>query len=285
MPRIELISHGRSESGPSRMLQALAAALREAAVAADVAVVDRPAGDGTEAITSLASRPGDDRVAGSCTPTYLTTPAKRHLAVTYRDLTPLGRLVADTYLLVTRHDAPWADAAEMLSRETTAAAAPRGGNTHIQALLIGDATGHPVHLQFHPGLVDATTAVAEGRADWTSGVATDFSAAIDAGQLRIVASLAAADEPNATADRLVDQGIDVVFQLWRGLIGPGGLDPDQIRRWERWLAVARGTYSWSRYLIDAGVRDAPSSAADFNLLLDREAPLYLDWLQRLGALS
>jgi putative tricarboxylic transport membrane protein len=264
------------------MLAALGAALTASGQVESVKVVDLPADDGAEAIMALGAAAGDELVAGSCTPTYLTTPAKRHLPVTYRQLTPLGGLVSDTYLLATRAGYPRPGLASLFSQPTTAAAAPYGGNTHIQAMLLDDVVPAGVTVLFKPDLASATEAVASGQADWTTGVATDFKAGVAAGLLAVAGSFAAADSTlTGGPPALRTAGIDVTFQLWRGLIGPPGLSANALSRWEQWLAAARAGRAWQAYRSESGLTDLALSGAQFARLLADENANYLGWLARL----
>jgi putative tricarboxylic transport membrane protein len=264
------------------MLDALAQALAEALGCPLPTVSARPGDDGAEAILHLAAHPGHPALAGSCTPTYFTTPLKRHMNVTYRELTPLAGLVADTYLLVVRHDHPATDAVELLAGRTTAAAAPRGGNTHIQAMLLRDTTSQEISIEFHDQVPAAVAAVREGRADWTTGVLSDVRAELDAGRLRILATFAPLGE-RGPAPSLREQGIDLDFALWRGLIGPPRLGRDAVTRWSTWLRAAIDTEPWRAYLADAHLRPAYLSPEEFAALLDSEAPRYERWSARLTA--
>lgn len=280
MPALTLISHGPPGSGPSLMLAALGAALTETSQVDSVQVIDLPEDDGAEAIMRIAAASGNDRVAGSCTPTYLTTPAKQHLPVTHRDLTPLAGLVSDTYLLATRASHPRARLAALFSQPTIAAAAPYGGNTHIQAMLLGDAVPAGVTVSFEPNLAAAIETVATGNADWTTGVATDFRADVAAGRLTVAGSFA--DGPAGVTPTLRSVGIDITFQLWRGLIGPPALGLDTQKRWDAWLAAARGSSAWRAYLAESGLTDLALSWTEFGALLEAESANYLNWLTRLA---
>src|SRR5262245_38556576 len=111
-----LISHGGDGSGPYLMLEALASALAGDATNELPDVIAMPGDDGAEAILYLGAERGNSGVAGSCTPTYLTTPIKRSLPITYRELTPLARLVTDTYLLVVGAGHPAVTASDLFSR-------------------------------------------------------------------------------------------------------------------------------------------------------------------------
>ena len=275
-----LIAHGGPGTGPYLMLEALANAFDETGDGRPE-VVAMPGDDGAEAILHLGRQAANAGIAGSCTPTYLTTPLKRNLPITYRDLTPLSGLVADTYLLVVGGNHPAASASELFSRPTTVAVAPKGGNTHIQAMLLNQATKSRIQMDFYPDVAGAAAAVRVGRADWTTGVTSDFLTDLEAGDLRLVATFAADADAKEPSSSLRAQGIDVSFPLWRGLIGPPGLDEEAVARWEAGIASAVESPVWSAYLAEARLSPALLGAEEFGDLLEAEASLYEEWTRRL----
>lgn len=277
---ITLVSHGPAGSGPSLMMHAFGDGLVETAQAEQVSVIDLPGQDGAQAILHIAAADGAGDIAGSCTPTYLTTPVKANLTVDHTHLTALAGLVEDTYLLVTRADDPRASVPELFNQPSVAAAAPRGGNTHIQAMLLDRATAAPITVKFFPDLGAATRSVRSGVSDWTTGVTSDFRADVDAGVLAVVASFA--DSADSDIPTLTSRGIDVRFSLWRGLIGPPGLTAEQVETWTKRVSAVQSSKAWNAYLLDTGLRNAPLTPTQFRALLDAEDRNYRDWLTDLA---
>ncbi|GGL98118.1 tripartite tricarboxylate transporter substrate-binding protein [Nakamurella endophytica] len=276
---LTFVSHGPAGSGPSLMMAALAEAVRAVQPDLEIRTVDLPARDGAEAITHLGERPGDATVLGSCTPTYLTTPLKQDLPWRAADFTAVAGLVQDTYLLAVRTDHPRAGLDSLFDAPTVAAAAPYGGNTHIQALLVGDQVpGVDVRIVDSPAA--AVEEVAAGTADWTTGVGSDFAAGLRDGRLRVIGTFAEHGTPDRPA--LADAGIDVRFPLWRGVVAPPGLAASDLAAWERLLAGARRTPPWRDYVTGAGMQDADWDSAGFREVLDREQVRYAAWIDRLG---
>jgi putative tricarboxylic transport membrane protein len=238
--------------------------------------------DGAEAILHLACRAGDGTVAGSCTPTYLTTPRKKGLAVTVQEFTPLAGLVADTYIVVVSAHAPWRDAESLFATRSVVAAAPPGGNTHIQALLIGDVIPGSIEIIGYSSLREATDAVISENADWTTGVFGDFAEAISGGALRVIGTFAAEADPGSLAPTLREQGIPVTFRLWRGLVGPPSMEDAAIKRWVGALGAAVSTSVWMDYIVSDRVRASYLSASEFRSLLIEEDVAYREWQRRLS---
>lgn len=276
---LTLVSHGPAGSGPALMMQALAAACRQTTLNQAVRTIDLPSADGAEAINYLGERAGDGTVLGSCTPTYLTTPLKQHLPWTSKDFTAISGLVTDTYLIAVRSGHPRAKLSTLFAAPTVAAAAPYGGNTHIQALLIGDLVSD-VEIVLLPSAGEATEAVARGAADWTTGVGSDFAAGVQADRLQVVGTFGTSGTPTQPA--LADVGINIQFPLWRGVVGPPGLRPNDVTRWQRLLSAARATDAWRAYVADSRMQESDGNSNHFRRVLDEEQIRYAKWIQRLA---
>jgi putative tricarboxylic transport membrane protein len=272
-----VISHGPPGSGPALMAAGLASAIAETDTGTEVRVEHLFESDGAQAILALSDAGGDGRVASTCTPTFFTTPIKQSLPVRYTDLTPLAGLVRATYLLVVSSGHAARDAKDLFGKPTRAACAPRGGNTHIQALCLAELTTSEVTPVFYSSVPAAAEALISGNADWTTGVLSDFEAHLQAGELRVLASL---DEDDVLPT-LTSQGIEFTFRLWRGLIGPPRLSADAVLGWVSRLEQASASPAWSSYLENAGVRSALTSPAEFAALLHKEGPQYAAWLARM----
>ncbi|MGH8775855.1 MAG: tripartite tricarboxylate transporter substrate-binding protein [Jiangellaceae bacterium] len=276
---LTFVSHGPAGSGPSLMMNALAAAVSRADPHRSVEVFDLPGREGAEAICHLGDRAGETDVLGSCTPTYLTTPPKQSLAYCIDDFTAVAGLVTDTYLLAVRADHPRPSLAALFSAPTVAAASPYGGNTHIQAMLIADLAAG-VRIDCLPTPRAANDAVIAGTADWTTGVGSDFAPAVKTGELRVLGTF---DEPGSNADQpaLAENGIDVVFPLWRGVVAPPGLSAPDVLGWEQLLAAARATGPWQTYLTRSGMQDADWDSGAFREVLNSEKIHYAGWIARI----
>ena len=270
---LQFVSLGPVGSGTYLMLEALSASLDEAGLAAPPPISIAVGQDGGEAMLQVAA--GGPGVLGACSPAYLTTPVVHGLSVTWRDLTPVARLVSDSYLLVASTGSA-KSASDLLARPTTAVVPKAGGNTDIQAMLIGRATGHDVSVIVERNPASRRQALLSGAAHWTTGVHSDFAADLEAGVLDVLATFDT--QPSATAPTLREQGIDVDFPLWRGVIGPGDLDASVVAAWTAALQVALTQQAWSHYVSQHRQTTAFLAAADFATMLAREDITYRRWL-------
>jgi tripartite-type tricarboxylate transporter receptor subunit TctC len=260
------------------MAAALADALMESDPGLVVQVECLASNDGAGAILALVTAQGDELVASTCTPTFFTTPIKKALPVRYTDLTPLAGLVRDTYFIAVRSSEPASDVQQLFAGPTTVACAPRGGNTHIQAICLSELVPGVITPSFQPTVAAAVEAVMDGSARWTTGVLSDFADRVSTGEIRLLASLGEGEGP---VPSLAEAGVPFHFPLWRGLIGPGRLTGPAVERWSRRLGGIGSTVAWSNYLSEAKVDFAFLSPERFAALLDEEAPRYSRWLDQL----
>ena len=163
---------------------------------------------------------------------------------------------------------------------------PRGGNTHIQSHLVQKATGADIEVVEYEERSEVVDAIIAGELDWTTGVSSDFVHLVEQGTLQTVATFLPAGQPRHPLQQatpgLAESGIDVEFVLWRGLVGPAGIDADAIRAWGDRVDAARETRAWADYLVRAGLTDLRLDANGFGDLLARERTNYLGWLDALA---
>ncbi|RMF88859.1 MAG: tripartite tricarboxylate transporter substrate binding protein [Nitrospinota bacterium] len=79
-----------------------------------IIVVNKGGGAGAEALTYMMSKKGDPHVLMVTLNSFFTTPIRAKLPVTWRDLTPIGRLAMDTFLLWVHADTPYKTAQEYI---------------------------------------------------------------------------------------------------------------------------------------------------------------------------
>jgi len=285
-----LIVHGPPGSAPPVLAEALRAAQAEAFP--DMPPLRLlPKGDdpGVDSMNHMAAHPGDTALVSTCTPVFLQAPLLRGMTLTYRDLTPIARLVADRFFVVTRTDAPFADARGFLAhiaRHTTRTGGYfLGGINHLLALAIAEGARADVEFIVTQSEPAVWNAMIEGTIDWGCGVAAEILPHVEAGTLRVIAALDHGRLPAfPDVPTLGEAGLPVIFQLWRGLMAPGGLDAAAQSRWHAHFSRLRETRAWADYLARNGQADAWLPGEGFRSFLDQEWAWYEKHLGLAGLL-
>jgi putative tricarboxylic transport membrane protein len=273
---VELVVHGPPGSPPPVMAQAFRAAVTEAGIdSREWRLLGRGKDPGVDAMTTLLERRGRGDTISTCTPVFIQAPLLRGLPYTHRDLTPIARLVADRYLLVTRADAPFATAREFLDhvtrRPTRTGGYFKGGINHLLALAVADATGGAVEFVLVENEPAIWKALIEGRIEWAVGVPAEVLPFIESATFRVLAAL---DDNRLKSfpdvPTLGEAGAPITFKLWRGLIGPPGIEAKDQTRWHEIIRAARGTSAWRAYLARNNQVDDPLEGEAFRAFLDEE---------------
>lgn len=287
MQPVDLIVHGPPGSAPPVLAEAVVAAQRERhGEAPPWTLISRGADPGVDAMQELVQRPGNCAVLSTCTPVFLQAPLLRGMSLTHRQLTPLARLVSDRYLLVARTDAPWRSPADFLNsigrRRTATAGYFKGGINHLLALAIAEAASADVDFVVVPEEPEVWRRIIAGTLDWGTGVMAEVHAHIGAGKLRPIAALAETRLPDfPDVPTLAEAGAPVVFNLWRGLMGPPGLSDEDQAAWHAHIESIRNTKAWRDYLRRNGQSDDFLAGAAFKTFLDEE----WTWFERHYALA
>lgn len=285
-----LIVHGPPGSAPPVLAAALKAAAQE--ISPDrppITLLPRGDDPGVDSMALMATRRGDPSLISTCTPVFIQAPLLRGMALTHRDLTPIARLVSDRFFLVARSDAPFAEATAFLdhiAKNTTRTGGYfLGGINHLLALAIADQTGADVEFIVTESEPAVWNGLIEGRIDWGCGVAAEILPHVEAGTLTVVAALDDRRQPAfPDVPTLGEAGVPVTFNLWRGLMAPGGVSQEAQGEWHDWVERLRQTTAWADYLARNGQADAFLKGADFAAFLEEEWAWYEKHLGLAGLL-
>ncbi len=200
----------------------------------------------------LNQHPGDAHYVMLATTSLITSPIMGLTTITYADLTPLGMLFDEYIVTTVVAGSAIKSGSDLLARLKADPASLSigitsvGGGGHLAFALTAKAAGIDVKklrtVVFKSG-GDSITALLGGHID----VVTSTTAAPVphhlAGKLRIVAIAAPRRMPGelASVPTWREQGVNVEFANWRGMVGPRGLSAPQIAYWERVLAAVRDT--------------------------------------------
>jgi putative tricarboxylic transport membrane protein len=288
--KVDFIIHGPPGSAPPVLADAILKGIAETK-ADDRLWRTIPKGDdpGVDAMNLLVTRPGDADCLSTCTPVFLQAPLLRGMSLTHRQLTPLARVVADSFFLVVRADSPWTSAENFLKgigeRTTRTGGYFKGGINHLLGLAIADGAKADVEFIVVPSEPAVWTAMIEGRIDWGCGVAAEILPHVEAGTLRVLAVLnAARSAAFPDIPTLGEAGAAVTFALWRGLMGPPDLSVSDQSRWHEIIDTMRGSDAWGDYLARNGQQDAFLPGQAFSDFLEEEWAWYEKHLGMAGLL-
>lgn len=225
-----------------------------------ITVVSKVGAGGVLGWTYLNQHPGDGRYI-SISPINLLT---EHIAgaspITYTDVTPIAQLFNEYVAFSVRSDSSLKsgrDLAQQLRGNPASAsfsvAAALGGANHIATALTMKAAGVDIRklkfVVFNAG-AQSLTAVMGGHVDVAVTPVSAAVSQLQTGRTRVIA-LSSPQRPQGPASVVPtwkEQGVDVVFSSFRGVIGPKAMTPDQIAYWEDVLTKVVQSEEWKRDL-------------------------------------
>jgi putative tricarboxylic transport membrane protein len=267
---------GTSPGGPQdrtgRLLQKILQ--DQKLVPTPVNVVNKPGGGGAIGLAYLNQHPGEGHYLMVNSITLLTNHITGRTPLSYTDFTPIAVIGAEYVGVAVLADSPirtGKDLVERLKKDPTSMSVSIGttfGNaTHISYALAMKAAGVDIRklktVVFNSG-GDAMTALLGGHVDAMASAPSTLLQHIKAGKVRMLAVVApkrlAGDFAGIPTWR--ELGIDVTFELWRGLAGPKGMSRAQVQYWDDAFGRMARTDEWKKQLALFDMEDVYRNSAE-----------------------
>ena len=258
---IELVVQADAGGGSDIFARQIAELLSsEGLVSQPINVVNKPGGSGAVAYSYLKQKGVNPHFLATVTLSYLSTPLQQDTGVSYSDFSNLAVLAVDDFIAVVPADSPYETledlvaAAEQNPDQIRVGGTQLGSSDSIIPALVekaGDVQFN--YITFESG-GEVNAAVLGGTVDFAVANPGEAKSLIDGGELRAIASfsperLEGFDVPTAT-----EQGYDVTWEQFRGIIAPGGISDGERAFWEDALAQMAESDTWQSYLTENTLR-------------------------------
>lgn len=262
---------------------------KEKLVSQPINVVNKPGGSGAVAYNYVLQKKGDPHYLATVTLSFLTTPLQEKPGYTYTDFTNLVTLAVDDFVAVVKAESPYQSLGDLI---TAAKAKPKeikvggtqvGSSDSIIPALIEQAAGVQFNYVTFKSGGEANAALLGGTVDWVAANPGEAQALLDGKKLRAVASFS--PEPLKGFESVKTakaQGIDVVWEQFRGVIAPSGLTPEQKAFWTKALSEMTKSAEWSKYLADNTLRPLVKIGADAEKYIEAQNTTTKAVLTKLG---
>jgi putative tricarboxylic transport membrane protein len=256
----ECIAPANAGGGWDLTCRTLARALGELGLAPGmVRVSNMPgAGGGIAYAHAVSQRHGDGNVLVAASPATVLRLAQGQFAhLTEDEVRWVGAVATDYGMLAVQPGAPWTNLEALLEQWrrdpasiVVSGGSAVGGQDHMKILLLADRAGiDPRRVRYVPfdGGGEALTALLGGFVNVFSGDVTGGQAQMEAGNIRVLAVLAAErmDGPLAAVPTARELGYPVEWVTWRGFYAPGGLADDAYAGWVGVLDELAHSDAWA----------------------------------------
>lgn len=287
---ITLVTHSSAGSGGDIFLRNLAKGL-EGIVNVPLVVENRSGGSSARAVTYVATSGKDGYVLYGSTPTMLQTPILTRTPHSFLDLQPVANVFFDPMILYVKADSPWKTLNDILNtarqRPGTIrfGAATPGSVEHMIAHQIQKVAKVQVQPVTFEGGGDLLLAVLGGHVDLGVGEFAEVSSQVQAGQVRVVNSFTAARLPGTSIPTAKEQGVDIVVEKFRGLLGPKGMDPAAIAFWEDAVKRVLAKPAYRSYYTSVYLLPSYMDRGQYNAYLHRMNQTLRRYMKEIGVIQ
>ncbi|OGA38392.1 MAG: hypothetical protein A3G24_12090 [Betaproteobacteria bacterium RIFCSPLOWO2_12_FULL_62_13] len=255
--QLEMIIPTKAGSGVDNTARTVQAILQaNKLVPSPIIALNKPGGGYAVAMGYLDRFPGDGHRLFVQTSTPLAGFITGQLKFNYFDFTPIANLINEPVAFMVRPDSPIKDAKGLVARlkkdpgaVTIGIAAARGNAFHITAALLARAANidpNRLMVVVFTSSSDGMAQVMGGHVDMFLATPANFKSLLEAGRIRMIgmSSLRRLDGVLATVPTFKEQGLDVQFSVWRGVLGAKGLSPAQVAYWDDAFGRMANSKEW-----------------------------------------
>lgn len=261
-------------------------------------VTNKTGGGGGVNLAYMQGKKGSDSLVSVYSPPLLLINLNGSTEHSYKDTTPLAKLITDYGAFVVAKDSPYNDINEVMEALKAdpksvkiAGGSSAGSMDHIQFLMVAKAAGvenikEIDYVAFQDGT--ATSQVLGGHVDLFSTGLADVEALLESGDLRALGQTAdhrVGEGVLAEVPTVQEQGIDIVFENWRGLFGAPDMPDYAVKFWQDTLTKMVETDEWKEAAARNGWDHAFATGDEFNSFLDEKNEDYKTILEEIGMLN
>jgi putative tricarboxylic transport membrane protein len=275
---IEVVVHTGPGGGSDLLARAVALMMeKEKLLPVRMQVFNKTGGNGTVAMAYLAEKQGDPHTLGFFTGVWLTSPlTSAEAKVSFKDLTPVARLVLEPALIAVKADSPYKTLGDFIAaaKQSPGQLKQSGGSItsrdNVVRQLLQKSTGARWAFISFPGGGERIAALLGGHVNMMVIEPAEAGEHIRAGNMRVLAQITEkrlAAFPDVPTLREAGFDVPAVPQV-RGVVAPPGIPKENVAYWEEVFRKLTQTESWRKFLADNQFEDGYQNAADLSRFAD-----------------
>ncbi|MHB0896271.1 MAG: Bug family tripartite tricarboxylate transporter substrate binding protein [Spirochaetales bacterium] len=230
----------------------------------NIIVVNKPGGSGAVGWTYLQGKKGQGEYLAATSTLLLFNNLLGLSQLTYKNFTPIAMLQSEWEAIAVRADSPYKTLKDLMQAMKTnpsdvaiGIGPSLGNDDHITILEVGKNFGvDPAKIKFmvYPGAGgEIVPALLGGHIQATVIGIAEVLEQHKAGKMRIL-GVSSPERLTFLSDvpTFTEQGINVVFPHWRGLIGAPGLSAEQVAFWDDVFSKMVQTKTWKDQIANLG---------------------------------
>jgi tripartite-type tricarboxylate transporter receptor subunit TctC len=293
---VEIIAPASPGGGWDSTARVLMKALQdEKLITQPLTVVNKPGGSGVVGWNYMNQHAGDPHYVAMSSTIIHANQLLGRSTMTLADVTPLAMLTTEWHAVVVGANSPIKSGKELMAKLkqdpvslSIGIGLGVGNDDYMSFMKAAKAAGVDVtklkRIVIFPSGKELMVAVLGGHVDVASTGLSEIVEQHRAKKLRIVAISAPKrlDGEDKELPTWNEQGIDGAFGHWRGLFGPKGMTPDQVKAWDEVLGKLVKSRSWKEGIEKNGWDDAFMPSGEYKAFLEKENASFTQTFNELG---
>jgi putative tricarboxylic transport membrane protein len=211
---------------------------------------------------------------------------------TLNDTTPIAKLIEEAEAIVVPKGSPYNTLQDLVTawkadpgKVPVGGASNPGGPDHLTPMLLAKAVGvtpKDVNYVSYDGGGELLAGILGKKVAFAATGVGEVAEQAKAGEVKILAVTSEQPVTDVDAKTLKEQGIDLVFTNWRGIVAAGGLSDDKKQAHINLLTKMHDSKEWQAALKAKGWTDAFQSGDEFAAFLKSEDQRVAGVLGELG---
>lgn len=292
---IELVAPANPGGGWDMLCRVIQKALtEEKLVDKPVIITNKPGGGGSVGWTYLKGKKGQGEYLAATSSLLILNNLLGTSDLTYKDFTPIACMQAEWEAIVVREYSPWKTVNDLMEAiKANPGAVPiavgpsLGNDDHLVFLQLARTYGvNPAKVKFivYPGADgEEVPALLGGHVKAMVIGLAEVLEQHRAKKLRVI-GVSSPERLELLPDvaTIKEQGIDIVFPHWRGIIGPPGLTPEQVAYWDEVFTKMVQTKTWKEQLENLLWDDFYQNSSDHAKFLEEQTKVFDELLTAVG---
>jgi putative tricarboxylic transport membrane protein len=243
-------------------------------------VANKPGGGSITGMSYVVEKKGEPHTIAAFANTWVTAPmTSAESKVSWKDLTPIARLVTEPAVVAVRADSPYKSLKDFIEaakknpgKLKQSGGSPMSRDGVVRAMLQKTTGAQWAFISF-PGGGERMAALLGGHVELIIVEPQEAGEHIRNGTLRVIAQVAENRiKAFPTVPTIRESGFEIpYYAVFRGIVGPPGMPRDAVAYYEDYLARLVKTRAWQAYLEENFFDDAFQRSGDFSKFIDEFA--------------
>jgi putative tricarboxylic transport membrane protein len=279
-------------SGYDTTARTAAKAMEDAGLTDTVEVFNVPGAGGTVGLQQTVNDAGSEDLLLQMGLGVVGATYTNQSEATLEETTPIARLIEEAEAIVVPGDSPYSTLDELVDAWSAdpggvpvGGGSSPGGPDHLTPMLLAQAVGvEPTEVNYvaYDGGGELLAALLGGKVVFGATGVGEIAEQAKAGELKILAVTSEQPVPDVDAPTLTEEGVDLVFSNWRGLVAPPEISDDARQRFVDLITAMHDSDEWKAALEENGWIDAYITGDEFATFLQDEDKRVSEVLAELG---